>query len=409
MKEKIPVTLLSGNLGAGKTTVLNHILNTENERDIAVILNDMGEINIDAEKVAETSNISEEEKEMIELSNGCICCELRGDLLDAIGTLAKEKNFDQLIIESTGVAEPLPVAQTLTLGFGETSIDPTEFHKETGFEPQEVYQLDTTVTVIDAHRFKQTFQSEDVLEDGDTDKPIAELLIDQIEFYDVLLLNKCDLVTPDEIKEIEAAIRKLQPKAEIIRTVDGEVEPERVLKTGKFNLQEAANSAGWIKELREPHKNHEEEHGISSFNFNSKKPFHPERFGDWLNENDHNILRAKGEFWLTGRDKLALELSQAGESIRVSVSGHWIASLPEKQQEEYFEKYPDLKEDWHKKHGDKATQLVFIGTELDEEKVVEELEKCVLTEKEMEKDLKFEDPFPEFKTRKEQEEIGIEK
>jgi G3E family GTPase len=299
--QSIPVTVLSGNLGAGKTTVLNHVLR-ESEREIAVLVNDMGEINVDAELVAEASDISEDEEEIIELSDGCICCELRGDLLDAIGKLAREREFDQLLIESTGVAEPMPVAQTLTLGFDETDLDPTAFYEETGIEPMDYYTLDTTVTVVDAYAFWDAFRSEESLMDGDTEKELGDLIVEGIEFCDVLLLNKCDLVDEETLLEIEEAIETLQPRAKIVRTEHGRIDPEEILDTGRFDFEEASQSAGWIRELREPHASAEEEHGVGSFVFETRRPLHPERFADALEALPDEVLRAKGHFWIAGRE-----------------------------------------------------------------------------------------------------------
>jgi len=326
-ENQIPVTVLSGNLGAGKTTLLNHVLR-ETDDDIAVLVNDMGEVNVDAEQVAEESDISEEDEEIVELSDGCICCELRGDLLDAVGRLAQRGGFDRLLIESTGVAEPLPVAQTLTLGFGVEDIDPTEFYEETGVEPMEFYELDTTVTVVDAHQFWDAMNSEGSLMDGDTEKPLAELLVEQVEFCDVLVLNKCDLVEEKKLGEIEETVRKLQPRAEIIRTKHGRIDPGKILDTGRFDFDEAQNSAGWLKELREPHETAEEEHGVTSFVFESNRPFHPERFAAFLDDAPTEVVRSKGHFWLAGRDELALSLDIAGNSVRVGAAGEWVAALP---------------------------------------------------------------------------------
>ena len=227
-----PVTVLSGALGAGKTTVLNHVLAADAERDLAVLVNDMGEVNVDAELVAESSDIADEEEEIIELSNGCICCELRGDLLDAVGELSRDGEYDAIVVESTGVAEPLPVAQTLTLGFDQSDLDPTEFYEETGIEPLESCRLDTTVTVVDAHRFTAGMESTEVVDDDGTEKHLGDLLVEQVEFCDVLLLNKCDLVSEAELAEIYATVERLQPRADEIRTTHGRVDPDAIVETG---------------------------------------------------------------------------------------------------------------------------------------------------------------------------------
>ncbi|ELZ17427.1 GTP-binding protein [Natrinema limicola] len=396
-RETIPVTVLSGTLGAGKTTVLNNLLNTRTELDIAVLVNDMGEVNVDADRVAEHSDISEDDEELVELSNGCICCELRGDLLDALAKLAQARDFDYLVIESTGVAEPLPVAQTLTMGFDQSDLDPTAFYEETGIEVMDYYELDTTVTVVDAHQFWTTFDSKESLMDGDTEKDLGNLLVEQIEFCDVLLLNKCDLVDEETLAEIEEMLAVLQPRAEIVRTEHGNVDPELVLDTGRFDLEEASQSAGWLQELREPHESAEEEHGVTSFVYSSRRPFHPERFAELLDSLPTNVVRSKGHFWLAGRAEIALGLNIAGQSIRIMPAGRWIAALPPEEREAYIEENPELAEVWDKTWGDRGTQLVLIGTEMDHDALRSDLDDATLTDEEMDADwAAFEDRFPTF-------------
>jgi len=408
MAEKtIPVTVLSGTLGAGKTTVLNHLLAASDERDIAVLVNDMGEVNVDAELVAESSDISEEEEELIELSNGCICCELRGDLLDAIGRLTSEREFDAVVVESTGVAEPLPVAQTLTMGFDQSDLDPTEFHEETGIEPMEYCHLDTTVTVVDAHQFDSAMESDEILDDDGTDKHLGDLLVEQVEFCDVLLLNKCDLVNEETLTEVEQTLEKLQPRAKIIRTEHGVVSPEKIIETGRFDFEEASESAGWIQELQEPHESAEEEHGVSSLVFHSRRPFHPERFAELLDEFPDNIVRSKGHFWVAGREQIALTLNVAGQSVRVGAGGRWVASLSEEKRQEQFEADPVLEELWNDQWGDRGTQLVIIGREMDHDAVRERLSACLLTDEEMDEQWdSYEDRFPTFELEEEEDEQG---
>ncbi|RDZ62449.1 cobalamin biosynthesis protein CobW [Haloferax sp. Atlit-12N] len=406
-RETIPVTVLSGNLGAGKTTVLNNLLNTQTDLDIAVLVNDMGEVNVDAERVAEHSDISEDDEELIELSNGCICCELRGDLLDALAKLAQAREFDYLVIESTGVAEPLPVAQTLTMGFDQSDLDPTEFYEETGIEPMDYYELDTTVTVVDAHQFWTTFGSAESLMDGDTEKDLGSLLVEQIEFCDVLLLNKCDLVDEAALGEIEAVVEVLQPRAEILRTEHGAVDPDTILDTGRFDFEAASQSAGWMQELEEPHASAEEEHGVTSFVFESRRPFHPERFADLLNELPTNVVRSKGHFWLAGREDIALGIDVAGQSIRLTPAGQWLATLPADEQAQYFEAYPELEESWHPEYGDRGSQLVLIGTDIDHDDLRADLEAATLTDEEMDADWSaFEDRFPTFERPEDAEEAA---
>jgi G3E family GTPase len=396
-RETIPVTVLSGNLGAGKTTMLNNLLNTRTDLDVAVLVNDMGEVNVDAERVAEHSDISEDDENLIELSNGCICCELRGDLLDALAKLAQARESDYLVIESTGVAEPLPVAQTLTMGFDQGDLDPTEFYEETGIELMDYYELDTTVTVVDAHQFWATFDSKESLMDGDTEKDLGSLLIEQIEFCDVLLLNKCDLVDEGTLDEIEEMIQVLQPRAEIIRTEHGAVDPEAIVDTGRFDFEEASQSAGWMQELQEPHESAEEEHGVTSFVFESRRPFHPERFAELLDEFPTNVVRSKGHFWLAGREEMALGIDAAGHSIRIAPAGGWIAALLPEEREAYFEANPQLEEAWDEEWGDRGTRLVLIGTDMDHGALRTDLDAATLTDEEMDANWDaFEDRFPTF-------------
>ncbi|THE66765.1 GTP-binding protein [Salinadaptatus halalkaliphilus] len=411
-----PVTVLSGTLGAGKTTVLNHVL-AESDRDLAVLVNDMGEVNVDADRVAESSDITDEDEELIELSNGCICCELRGDLLDAIGELTRDhdREFDAIVVESTGVAEPLPVAQTLTLGFDQSDLDPTEFYEETGIEPLENCHLDTTVTVVDAHQFDAAMESDEILDDDGTEKHLGNLLVEQVEFCDVLLLNKCDLVDETTLAEIESTLEVLQPRAEIVRTEHGRIEPEAIVETDRFDFEDASRSAGWIQELEEPHESAEEEHGVTSFVFEARRPFHPERFADLLDAFPDEVVRSKGHFWIAGgeaerseasdrasggtasREDEALTVNVAGQSIRIAPGGTWIDALPADEREAQLEANPELEEGWHERWGDRSVGLVVIGVEMDHETLRGDLEDCLLTDDELDEDWSsYEDRFPTF-------------
>ena len=395
--DSIPVTVLSGTLGAGKTTMLNHLLEASDERELAVLVNDMGEVNVDANLVAESSDISGTEEELIELSNGCICCELRGDLLEAVDELTRDGSFDAVVVESTGVAEPLPVAQTLTLGFDQSDLDPTEFYEETGIEPLERCHLDTTVTVVDAHQFHDAMESDEILDDDGTEKHLGDLLVEQVEFCDVLVINKCDLVDKATLNKIESVLETLQPRAEIIRTTHGAVDIEAVIDTGRFDFEAASHSAGWIKELQEPHENAEEEHGVTSFVFEARRPFHPERYAEFLDSFPENIVRSKGHFWLAGREDAALMLNVAGQSVRIAPAGQWIATLPAEERTEFLESNPELEATWDETWGDRGTRLVVIGTEMNHDEIRAYLETCLLTDEEMNVDwAAFEDRFPTF-------------
>ena len=387
-KEAIPVTILSGSLGAGKTTTLNHVLTTEQELNAAVLVNDMGEINVDAELVEQESELSGDE-DIIEMSNGCICCRLRGDMLDEVGRLADERDFDYLVVESSGISEPIPVAQTFARGFEDAEFDPTG-----------VYDLDTMVTVLDAHSFWQGFESgqaltDDAVEPQDNRVP-EEALMDQIEFCDVLLLNKCDLVPDEELDEIEAVLRTLQPRAKIIRTEHGRVDPGEILGTGRFDFDQASQSAGWKHELQEGH-HHEAaaaEHGVGSFVFKADRPFHPERIAALLADLPDEIIRAKGFFWSAGREDVAMGVDKAGQSVRAGPKGTWIATLPKVEQERYFAARPGIKDDWDDQWGDRGIQLVFIGRGHDEDALVDRLEDCLLSDAEMDADWEgYPDPF----------------
>ncbi|SEH12817.1 GTPase, G3E family [Natronorubrum sediminis] len=431
----IPVTVLSGILGAGKTTVLNHVLRESGERELAVLVNDMGEVNVDAELVAESSDIADEDEELVELSNGCICCELRGDLLDAIGELTRAREFDAIVVESTGVAEPLPVAQTLTLGFDQADLDPTEFYEETGIEPLEGCHLDTAVTVVDAHQFQTAMESDELLDDDGTEKHLGDLVVEQVEFCDVLLLNKCDLVDDDTLAEIEATLEVLQPRAGIVRTEHGRVDPTHLVDTGRFDFDAASQSAGWIRELEEPHASAEEEHGVTSFVFEARRPFHPERFADLLDRFPDAVVRAKGHFWIASggdersesssertraagseqredpgeesgatanaerivsREDEAFTFNVAGQSIRVGPGGRWVDSLPAEERREHLEENSELEAHWHERWGDRNTRLVVIGTEMDHDSLRADLRACLATDDELASDSTFEDRFPTF-------------
>src|SRR6056297_1682665 len=384
----IPVTILSGSLGAGKTTTLNHVLTTEQELNAAFLVNDMGEVNVDAELVEQESELSGDEQ-IIEMSNGCICCRLRGDMLDEVGRLADERDFDYLVVESSGISEPIPVAQTFARGFEDAEFDPTG-----------VYDLDTMVTVLDAHSFWQGFEScqaltDDAVEPQDNRVP-EEALMDQIEFCDVLLLNKCDLVPDEELDEMEAVLQALQPRAKILRTKHGGVDPTEILATGRFDFDEASQSAGWKRELQHGH-HHEsaaDEHGVTSFIFDADRPFHPERIARLFADLPDGVVRAKGFFWSAGREDVAMGLDKAGQSVRAGPKGTWIATLPEAEQQRYFAARPGIKEDWDDQWGDRGTELVFIGREFDRETLTDRLDDCVLSETEMDEDWSsYPDPF----------------
>ncbi len=388
MTDTIPVTVLSGALGAGKTTTLNHVLTADHGYEVAVLVNDMGEVNVDAELVENRSNLSQADEEIIELSNGCICCRLRGDMLEAVGALVENREFDYLLVESSGISEPIPVAQTFALGFEDADYDPTED-----------YHLDTMVSVVDARAMYEGFDSGASLVDedahGGTDRVPEEVVMDQIEFCDVLLLNKRDLVDDDELAEIEAVLETLQPRAAIVRTEFGQVDPATILNTGRFDFEAARNSAGWKHELQhEHHHDPNEEHGVESFVFEADRPVHPERFREFLGALPPALIRAKGFFWSAGREDVAMGIDKAGSSVRAGPKGQWIATLPPSQQQRYLQSVPGLEDDWDEEYGDRGCQLVFIGRDYDPTALDDWLSDCLLTDAEMDEDWGgYPDPF----------------
>jgi G3E family GTPase len=394
--KKLPVTVLSGFLGAGKTTMLNHVLHNRKNLKVAVIVNDMSEVNIDAQMVEREQSFSRTEEKLVEMSNGCICCTLREDLMIEVKRLAAEGKFDYLLIESTGISEPVPVAQTWSFedADGASSL-------------ADISYIDTMVTVVDCFNFFKDFSTVERLADrrltdmeGD-DRTIVNLLTDQVEFADVIILNKTDLVDDKTLQLLHAAIARLNPAARILHAVFGKVEPEQILNTGLFDFEKAQNAAGWIAELNNEHTPETEAYGISSFVFRNKRPFHPERFWKYLNEQyPANIIRAKGLFWLASRPDDAINFSQAGGSSRIEKAGVWWCSMPyaERIRYSYFADNKDVIESrWDKKWGDRMNEIVFIGQEMDKEQIVSELNNCLLADTELfmyETRMKFKDEFP---------------
>ncbi|WP_110670357.1 zinc metallochaperone GTPase ZigA [Salinicola halophilus] len=390
----LPVTVLSGFLGAGKTTVLNHLLNNRGGRRIAVIVNDMSELNIDAALVEREVGFNRFDEKLVEMSNGCSCCTLREDLLIEVARLADEGRFDHLVIESTGISEPLPVAETFT------------FADEQGRSLSDVARLDTLVTVVDGVDFlNQYYAARSIAEAGQSlgeedERNVADLLVDQVEFCDVLLISKTDLVAPERLEELKAVLATLNPEADILPIQQGQVALERVLDTGRFDFERAQRAPGWLKELRGEHVPETEEYGISSFSFEARRPFHPERFfallhGDW---GGGKLLRSKGFFWLASRPEFAGQWSQAGGIAHHGFAGLFWRAVPEASWPQDPDYREAILEKWQEPFGDMRQELVFIGQGLDAADLRARLDACLLSEDETARGKAYwatlPDPFP---------------
>jgi G3E family GTPase len=393
----LPVTVLSGFLGAGKTTILNHLLANGDGRRVAVIVNDMSEINIDAALLAGGQvGLDRTEERLVEMTNGCICCTLRDDLLVEVARLAREGRFDYLLIESTGISEPMPVAATFL------------FETDDGDSLVDLARLDTMATVVDAARFIEFFDEiADLVElgvgrDDDDTRSIAELLVDQVEFADVVVISKADLVSPDELATVTALVRALNPVAAIEIADRGRVPLDRLLDTGSFDLDRAETASGWVRALNGEAPPETEEYGISTFVYRSRWPFHPQRLHAALHEPWDGVLRSKGFFWLATRPEVQGLWHQAGPSVSLEPMGEWFAASDRTEWDLHPSDLADLEERWDPLVGDRMTELVFIGIEIDEAEVRRRLDDCVLTPDEIEEGMDgwagYDDPIPTWES-----------
>ncbi|MCF6437490.1 zinc metallochaperone GTPase ZigA [Pseudoalteromonas sp. MMG022] len=393
-KNLLPVTVLSGFLGAGKTTVLNHILNNREGLRVAVIVNDMSDVNIDATTVQNEVSFNRAQEKLVEMSNGCICCTLREDLLEEVNRLAKAGKYDYLVIESTGISEPLPVAETFT------------FADEQGVSLSDIAILDTMVTVVDAVNFLNDYEQAPYLQDvgeslGEEDeRSVTDLLVEQVEFADVLLISKTDLVSKAELARLKVILKTLNTEAQQIAIQHGNVPVEAILNTKKFSFEKAQQAPGWLKEMRGEHLPETQEYDIRSFTFCERRPFHPQKFYDFLHSKEiaGKLIRSKGFFWLATRPEFAGSWNQAGGIAHYGAAGLFWHGVPKVQWPDDPESLASIEAQWVEPFGDRRQELVFIGQDLDEQDIIRKLNDCLLSDQVLAQGsdawAKLPDPFP---------------